>query len=153
MSQCMEKPLCFAVFALASVSLLYSRTVECAETLKLNTAPDLNTTHNLTHNEQQDPLCSKQRKSYCINGLCLFHENSSMPSCTCVCRCHVDYLGERCEHMNSQFVIGPYNLEEVISISCGVILLLACACMLGCCCYRKWVSKQAPPYKNQDNSV
>ncbi|KAF4070319.1 hypothetical protein AMELA_G00284240 [Ameiurus melas] len=143
MSQCVEKPLCFAVFALASVSLLYSRTVECTETL------------NLTHNEQQDHLCSMQRReSYCINGLCLFHENISMPSCTCMCRCHSGYLGTRCElRQNTGSVTGSYNLEEVISISCGVILLLACACVLGCCFYRKWVSKQAPPYKNQDNSV
>ncbi|XP_060786611.1 epigen [Neoarius graeffei] len=156
MLQCVEKPLCFAVVALASVSLLYSRTVEGAETklqLKLNSTRSLNITHS-THNEPGvRRLCSEEHQGYCINGLCLFPEDINTPSCKCVCRCNEGYRGERCEHRNLS-VGAPKSLEEAIAISCGVILLLTCVCVLGaCCCYRKWGSKPAPPYKNQANNV
>ncbi|KAB5540200.1 hypothetical protein PHYPO_G00099150 [Pangasianodon hypophthalmus] len=160
MSQCVEKPLCFALklFALASVSLLYSRTVECAETkltLKLNTTRNLNITQNFTHNEPWvlpvHRLCSGQNESYCINGVCSFHENINTLSCTC----HSGFMGKRCELRDlTSGVSTYYNLEEVIALSCGVILLLACVCVLGCCCcYRKCSSKPAPPYKHQESSV
>ncbi|KAI5094625.1 epigen, partial [Silurus meridionalis] len=80
-------------------------------------------------------LCSGQHESFCINGLCSFHENINTPSCTC----HSGFIGERCEIFNPGLpVTSPFKLEEVISISCGVIVLLVCVCALSYCCYRKW---------------
>ncbi|XP_060737447.1 epigen isoform X2 [Tachysurus vachellii] len=158
MSQCVEKSLCF-------VSLFYSRTVKCAETkltLKLNKTQNLNFTHNFTYNE---PLvvpvyrpCSGEHESLCIHGLCSYPENINNAYCTC----HPGFIGKRCEHQDlTSGVKMSYNLEEVIAIICGVTFLLACTCVIGCCCYRKSYcsctslggSKPASPYTNHENSV
>ncbi|KAK3540680.1 hypothetical protein QTP70_034592 [Hemibagrus guttatus] len=140
MKQCVKKSWCFAVFALASVSLLHSRT-ECAETeltLKLNKTQNLNITYNFTYNE---PLvlpvhrpCSGEHEGLCIHGLCSYTEINN-PYCTC----YSGYLGTRCEHKDLATGLPiSYNLEEVIAIICGVIFLLACMLVLSYCCYRKW---------------
>ncbi|XP_027014533.1 protransforming growth factor alpha [Tachysurus fulvidraco] len=161
MSQCVEKSLCCAVLALVSVSLFYSRTVKCAET-KLT--PKLNKTQNLnfTHNE---PLvypvyrpCSGEHEGMCIHGLCSYPENINNTYCTC----HHGFSGKRCEHRNLATGVNiSFNLEDVIAIVCGVTFLLACMCVIGCCCYKKSYcsctslrgSKPASPYKNQENGV
>ncbi|KAF5888155.1 epigen isoform X1, partial [Clarias magur] len=117
------------VFALVSVSLLYSRTVECVET---STSRDPNLTQNRTLNEPQAHMvCSMGKDSYCIHGRCSFHENINTTSCTC----DAGYLGIRCE-LRDLSVTSPPKLEEVIAISCGVCVLLACVCVLSYCCYR-----------------
>ncbi|KAG7331920.1 hypothetical protein KOW79_003754 [Hemibagrus wyckioides] len=152
MSQCVS--LCFA---LASVTLLHSRTVECAGTgltLMLNKTQTLNITSNFTYSE---PLvlpvhrpCSGEHESLCIHGLCSYPENINNPYCTC----YPGYLGTRCEHKNltgNVFMLD--SLEEVIALVCGLIFLLVCVSVLSYCCYRKWGSKPAPPYTNQQNSV
>ncbi|KAM9475591.1 epigen isoform 1-T1 [Clarias gariepinus] len=146
--KCVQNPGCLAVFALASVSLLYSRTVECVET---STSRDPNLSQNRTLNEPQVPghiVCSREKDSYCIYGRCSFHENINTTSCTC----DAGYIGSRCE-LRDLRVMSPHKLEEVIAISCGMCVLLACVCVLSYCCYRNWGRKPALPYGKQGNMV
>uniref|UniRef100_A0A671MTR6 EGF-like domain-containing protein n=1 Tax=Sinocyclocheilus anshuiensis TaxID=1608454 RepID=A0A671MTR6_9TELE len=78
----------------------------------------------------------------------LFHKESTYGKITRVNRpCDKMYSGVRCEHviLDTQQLSSP---EEVIGISCGVVLLLGIIVGLMYCCLKKRCRKSSPPYKN-----
>ncbi|XP_065128228.2 epigen [Paramisgurnus dabryanus] len=93
--------------------------------------------------------CGPKHEGYCLNGVCTFSPEMNTP----ICRCYPMYQGVRCEHIT----MTSTNLsrsEEVIGITCGVILLLGALVALIVYCYL-WKRKSSPPYKNygSENSV
>ncbi|KAI4873835.1 hypothetical protein NFI96_027791 [Prochilodus magdalenae] len=149
MLQCAEKSLQRALTAVATVLLLYSRTAE--------PTAEPNSTHSvelLTHDE---PLvlamhrpCGPEHNGYCLHGRCSYAPDLNEPSCLC----DQTFSGPRCEHylLDSLY---PSQPEEIIGITCGVLLLMGCITVIIYVCYKKRCWKSSPPYKNygHENSV
>ncbi|KAL6456173.1 hypothetical protein MHYP_G00347150 [Metynnis hypsauchen] len=150
MIQSVGRNLQCAVIAVAAVLLLYSRTAE--------SAAEPNTTHSvelLTHGEEPQALamkrpCGPEHNSYCIHGTCSYAPDLNEPSCVCAQM----FSGPRCEHV-LLLTGGSTQPEEIIGITCGVLLLLGCIAVIAYICYKKRCWKSSPPYKNygQENSV
>ncbi|KAL7883920.1 hypothetical protein AOLI_G00066900 [Acnodon oligacanthus] len=150
MIQSVGRNLQHAVTAVAAVLLLYSRTAE--------PAAEPNTTHSvelLTHGEEPQVLamqrpCGPEHNSYCIHGTCSYAPDLHEPSCLCAPM----FSGPRCEHVLFS-TVGSTQPEEIIGITCGVLLLLGCVAVISYICYKKRCWKSSPPYKNygQENSV
>ncbi|NP_001373613.1 epigen precursor [Danio rerio] len=111
-----------------------------------------NTTENLlySHEIEEEPLvlaaqrpCGSEHEGFCVNGVCSFSTELDTP----ICRCNEKYSGVRCEHiiMDTRSLSSP---EEVIGISCGVVLFLGMLTVLLFFCLKKRCQKSPPPYKN-----
>ncbi|KAG1973980.1 pro-neuregulin-4, membrane-bound isoform [Pimephales promelas] len=115
-----------------------------------------NTTHGVGSEEEQPRVlavqthCSPEHEGFCFNGVCSYSTELETP----ICRCNNMYSGVRCEHLllDSHKFSSP---EELIGISCGVVLLLGAIFGLAYFCIRKRCRKSSPPYKNygSENSV
>ncbi|XP_051510030.1 epigen [Myxocyprinus asiaticus] len=94
--------------------------------------------------------CGPEHDGFCVNGVCSFSSDFDTP----ICRCHQTYTGVRCEHMLLDTQSFSSH-EEVIGISCGVVLLLGTLLGLLYCFLKKKCRKSSPPYKNygSENSV
>ncbi|XP_067249813.1 epigen isoform X2 [Chanodichthys erythropterus] len=94
--------------------------------------------------------CGPEHEGFCFNGVCSYSSELDTP----ICRCSQMYSGMRCEHLllDSQKFSRP---EELIGISCGVVLLLGSIIGLMYFCLQKRCRKSSPPYKNygSENSV
>ncbi|XP_043103644.1 epigen isoform X2 [Puntigrus tetrazona] len=107
-----------------------------------------NTTHSNGSEEEPRVLaiqrpCGPKHEGYCFNGVCTYSSTLDTP----ICRCHKMYSGARCEHviMDTHKSSSP---EEVIGISCGVVLLLAFIVGLVGFCLKKRCQKSSPPYQS-----
>nr|XP_055024217.1 epigen isoform X1 [Misgurnus anguillicaudatus] len=92
--------------------------------------------------------CGREHEGFCLNGVCTFSPEMNTP----ICRCNPMYQGVRCEHVS---MIRKFSSpEEIIGITCGVILLLGALIVILVYCYL-WKRKSSPPYKNygSENSV
>ncbi|KAK9970678.1 hypothetical protein ABG768_026603 [Culter alburnus] len=114
-----------------------------------------NTTLDVGSEEQPRVLaiqrpCGPEHEGFCFNGVCSYSSELDTP----ICRCNQMYSGMRCEHLllDSRRFSSP---EELIGISCGVVLLLASIIGLMYFCLHKRCRKSSPPYKNygSENSV
>ncbi|RXN18377.1 putative bifunctional methylenetetrahydrofolate dehydrogenase cyclohydrolase 2 [Labeo rohita] len=114
-----------------------------------------NTTHSNGSEEEPRVLavqrpCGPKHEGFCFNGVCSYSSDLETP----ICRCNEMYSGVRCEHviMDYKSLSSP---EEIIGISCGVVLLLGFVIVLMYCCLQKRCQKSSPPYKNcgSENSV
>ncbi|KAG9270610.1 epigen [Astyanax mexicanus] len=149
MPQCVMKNLLqHAVSALATVLLLFSTTAEPAEPSNSTHMPEL-----FTHNEEPRVLalqrpCGAQHESYCINGTCSYINDLTMPQC----KCDPNFSGPRCEHFILNTVVHSQP-EEIVGITCGVLLLLVCIACLLCFSYKRRCWRSLPLKKGQENSV
>ncbi|CAM4715712.1 unnamed protein product [Leuciscus chuanchicus] len=107
-----------------------------------------NITHGVGSEEQPRVLaiqtpCSPEHEGFCFNGVCSYSTELETP----ICRCKHMYSGVRCEHLllDSHQFSSP---EELIGISCGVVLLLGAIIGLMYFCLRKRCRKSSLPYKN-----
>ncbi|XP_073693614.1 epigen isoform X2 [Garra rufa] len=115
-----------------------------------------NTTHSNGNEEEPRVLavqrpCGPEHEGFCVNGACSYSSDLDTP----ICRCDKMYSGVRCEHvmMDAQSLSSS---EEIIGISCGVVLLLGFViALILYCCLKKRCRKSSPPYKNcgSENSV
>ncbi|XP_048067319.1 epigen isoform X1 [Megalobrama amblycephala] len=122
---------------------------------KLDDVLQYNTTHDVGSEEQPRVLaiqrpCGPEHEGFCFNGVCSYSSELDTP----ICRCNQMYSGMRCEHLllDSRSFSSP---EELIGISCGVVLLLVSIIGLMYFCLQKRCRKSSPPYKNygSENSV
>ncbi|XP_029091197.1 epigen [Monodon monoceros] len=87
--------------------------------------------------------CLEDHHSYCINGVCAFHDELEKA----ICRCFTGYTGERCEHLTlTSYAVDPY--EKYISIGIGVGLLLSGFLVIFYCYIKKRCLKLKSPYNN-----
>ncbi|XP_048067320.1 epigen isoform X2 [Megalobrama amblycephala] len=121
---------------------------------KLDDVLQYNTTHDGSEEQPrvlaiQRP-CGPEHEGFCFNGVCSYSSELDTP----ICRCNQMYSGMRCEHLllDSRSFSSP---EELIGISCGVVLLLVSIIGLMYFCLQKRCRKSSPPYKNygSENSV
>ncbi|XP_025053848.1 epigen isoform X1 [Alligator sinensis] len=76
--------------------------------------------------------CLEEHHSYCINGLCAFHNELKKP----ICKCLAGYNGERCEHLTlNSFALDSY--EHYIAVGIGVGMLLSGIVGVIYCYFRK----------------
>uniref|UniRef100_A0A8B9JEQ8 Epithelial mitogen homolog (mouse) n=1 Tax=Astyanax mexicanus TaxID=7994 RepID=A0A8B9JEQ8_ASTMX len=158
-----------AVSALATVLLLFSTTAEPAEPSNSTHMPEL-----FTHSQyylslsfcvcvcvcvcvriDEEPRvlalqrpCGAQHESYCINGTCSYINDLTMPQC----KCDPNFSGPRCEHFILNTVVHSQP-EEIVGITCGVLLLLVCIACLLCFSYKRRCWRSLPLKKGQENSV
>ncbi|XP_048703031.1 epigen [Caretta caretta] len=86
--------------------------------------------------------CLEEHDSYCINGLCAFHNELKKP----ICRCLTGYSGERCEHLTlNSYALNSY--ERYIAVGIGAGMLLSGIIALIYCYVRKRCGKLKSPYK------
>ncbi|EMP32959.1 Epigen [Chelonia mydas] len=86
--------------------------------------------------------CLEEHDSYCINGLCAFHNELKKP----ICRCLTGYSGERCEHLTlNSYALNSY--ERYIAVGIGAGMLLSGIIALSYCYVRKRCGKLKSPYK------
>uniref|UniRef100_A0A8C2D311 Epithelial mitogen homolog (mouse) n=1 Tax=Cyprinus carpio TaxID=7962 RepID=A0A8C2D311_CYPCA len=94
--------------------------------------------------------CGPEHEGFCFKGACSYFSDLDTP----ICRCDKMFSGMRCEHaiLDTHQLSSP---EEVIGISCGVVLILGSIIGLMYCCLKKRCQKSSPPYKNygSENSV
>ncbi|CAM4544495.1 unnamed protein product, partial [Lepidochelys olivacea] len=63
--------------------------------------------------------CLEEHDSYCINGLCAFHNELKKP----ICRCLTGYSGERCEHLTlNSYALNSYERYIAVGIGAGMLL-------------------------------
>ncbi|XP_018946691.1 epigen-like isoform X2 [Cyprinus carpio] len=114
-----------------------------------------NTTHSNGSREEPRVLaiqrpCGPEHEGFCSKGTCSYSSDLDTP----ICRCDKMFSGMRCEHaiLDTHQLSSP---EEVIGISCGVVLILGSIIGLMYCCLKKRCQKSSPPYKNygSENSV
>ncbi|XP_033946965.1 epigen [Pseudochaenichthys georgianus] len=96
----------------------------------------------VSHSSQRP--CQSQDENYCANGgVCMLPQDSDKPSCIC----KFSYTGQRC-----LFVISPSHtlpeLEKVIAISFGAILIIFVLAIIFCCFAHKRCRKSAPLLKS-----
>uniref|UniRef100_K7FNI4 Epithelial mitogen n=1 Tax=Pelodiscus sinensis TaxID=13735 RepID=K7FNI4_PELSI len=86
--------------------------------------------------------CLEEHNSYCINGLCAFHNELKKP----ICRCLTGYNGERCEHLIlNSYVLNSYDRYIAVGIGAGIVLSGIVALIY--CYVRKRCRKLKSPYK------
>ncbi|CAM5139021.1 unnamed protein product, partial [Natator depressus] len=94
---------------------------------------------NNTEDSTEEPIalklmqsCLEEHNSYCINGLCAFHNELKKP----ICRCLTGYSGERCEHLTlNSYALNSY--ERYIAVGIGAGMLLSGIIALSYCYVRK----------------
>ncbi|CAM5106559.1 unnamed protein product, partial [Eretmochelys imbricata] len=81
---------------------------------------------NNTEDSTEEPIalklmqsCLEEHDSYCINGLCAFHNELKKP----ICRCLTGYSGERCEHLTlNSYALNSYERYIAVGIGAGMLL-------------------------------
>ncbi|XP_074527001.1 epigen-like [Halichoeres trimaculatus] len=88
--------------------------------------------------------CGVEHENYCENGgECMYPQDSDKPFCICTS----SYSGTRC-HFFSSGVYNPPELEKLIGISFGVMMLIVVlAIIFYCCAYKKCI-KPSPLIKS-----
>ncbi|XP_074848153.1 epigen [Carettochelys insculpta] len=113
--------------------------------------PDLRNSwaKNTTQDYTEEPIalkllqsCHEEHSSYCINGLCAFHNELKKP----ICRCLTGYNGERCEHLTLNSYI-LYSYEYYIAVGIGAGMVLSGIIAVIYCYVRKRCRKLKSPYK------
>ncbi|XP_072537289.1 epigen [Salminus brasiliensis] len=148
MLQCVEKIQQHAVPALVAVLLLYCTTAEPAAPANFTHTPEL-----LTHSEEPRVLamqrpCGPEHEGYCVNGKCSYTHDLSTPTCMC----DPTFSGPRCEHVLLT-TLGLSQPEEIIGITCGVLLLLGCIAVLLCFSYKRRCWRSPSLKKGQESSL
>ncbi|XP_057212558.1 epigen isoform X1 [Triplophysa rosa] len=154
--QALQRCLHHAVFAVIVVLAAFCRSGHAKMTSE--DVFVLNTTQLANNESKEEPQvlaiqkpCGTEHEGYCVNGACTYLSDLDIP----ICRCNQMYSGVRCEHMLLD-IHSFSSPEEVIGISCGVILLLgALVGVIVFCFLNKRCRKTSPPYKNygSENSV
>nr|XP_013806944.1 PREDICTED: probable bifunctional methylenetetrahydrofolate dehydrogenase/cyclohydrolase 2 [Apteryx mantelli mantelli] len=86
--------------------------------------------------------CLEEHHSYCINGLCAFHNELRKP----ICKCLAGYNGERCEHLTlNSYAHNSY--ERYIAVGIGIGILTSGILAIIYCYVRKRCRKLKSPYK------
>ncbi|KAM9743517.1 uncharacterized protein ACNS7B_010997 isoform 1-T1 [Menidia menidia] len=128
--------------------------------LRTTTAPPASnlslTTQITTTANMEDPLvkrlhtpCATEYSAYCGNGgTCMIPQDSNKPSCICA----PSHGGPRCLDF-SEVTYSLPEMEEVIAITFGVIMvILILAVVISCCAYKRCV-KSAPLIKSSSSET
>ncbi|TRY54411.1 hypothetical protein DNTS_023686 [Danionella cerebrum] len=90
--------------------------------------------------------CSPENEAFCLNGVCSYVSELNVT----MCRCHKNFTGQRCE-LALMYVSHRFSSpEEVIAITCGVLLFMGIIIAVVYFCLRKRC-RSSPPYKNTLN--
>ncbi|XP_072243039.1 epigen [Leuresthes tenuis] len=93
--------------------------------------------------------CGSEHSTYCGNGgQCMLPQDSEKPSCICTS----SYSGPRCMHFSDRTYTPP-ELEEVIAISFGVIMVIFLVLIVIYCCAYKRCVKSAPLIKSASSET
>ncbi|XP_010788821.1 epigen [Notothenia coriiceps] len=88
--------------------------------------------------------CQSQDENYCANGgECMLPQDSDKPACIC----KFSYSGPRCLFLTSPTYTLP-ELEKVIGVSFGAILIIFVLAIIFYCFARKRCRKSAPLLKS-----
>ncbi|XP_008286353.1 epigen [Stegastes partitus] len=147
---------------LLAVMLLLTTAGQCAvltNSLQTTTTPppsDSPLTTQLSNSTMEEPRvlhlhtpCGDGYESFCGNGgTCIFPQDSKKPSCICTS----SYSGQRCMFFTEPMRTLP-ELEQLIGISFGVIMLVVLLGVLLYCCVRKRCMKSAPLIKSAPSEI
>uniref|UniRef100_A0A6I8P136 Transforming growth factor alpha n=1 Tax=Ornithorhynchus anatinus TaxID=9258 RepID=A0A6I8P136_ORNAN len=93
--------------------------------------------------------CPDSHSQFCFHGTCRFLVEENKPAC----KCHLGFMGERCEHADLLAVVAATQKKQtitallVVSVLASVTLAAACVliqsvsssvcvCVCVCCCHR-----------------
>ncbi|XP_042278114.1 epigen-like [Thunnus maccoyii] len=145
-----------AIFAAVAV-LLFATAGQSAlltDDLQTTTTPalsDSSLTTQLSNSSVEGPRvlrthrsCGSEHENYCENdGKCMYPQDSDKPFCICTSL----YSGTRCMFYN-QASRKPLELEQLIGITFGVVIVVIILAIIICCFVNKRCVKSAPLMKS-----